>query len=94
VKLNVCESPVYEEGVIMNTEKHSWRRAHQNRGVRSAVVLGVMTAILVASYYAPSLPTLELMAVTSLSTFAACALGAWWAEAPKPTRGRHRTCGA
>jgi hypothetical protein len=56
-----------------------WRRARENRGVRSTVVLVVMTAYLVASYYVPSLPTPELMAVTSLSTFAVCALGAWWA---------------
>lgn len=56
-----------------------WRRERENRGGRSALVLGVMTAYLVGSYYVPSPPTPERIAVTSLSTFVACALGAWWA---------------
>jgi hypothetical protein len=57
-----------------------WRRAPENRSQRGTIVLSAMTALLVASYYLPAMPTPASMAVTGFLTYSACALGAWWIE--------------
>jgi hypothetical protein len=56
-----------------------WRQARENRAPRPSIVLGAMTALLVASYSIPPPPTPAMMAVTGLATYAACALAARWA---------------
>jgi len=64
-----------------------WKRERENLTPRSAIVLGAMTAFLVASYYLPALPTPAAMAVSGLGTYAACALAAWWMTVPSAQRG-------
>jgi hypothetical protein len=56
-----------------------WRRPRENRRPRADIVLGAMTALLVASFYIPPPPTLAAMVVTGLAIYAGCALAAWWA---------------
>jgi membrane-bound metal-dependent hydrolase YbcI (DUF457 family) len=56
-----------------------WWQGRENRRARAAIVLGTMTALLVASYYIPEPPTPDTMAVSGLATYAACAFAAWWA---------------
>jgi membrane-bound metal-dependent hydrolase YbcI (DUF457 family) len=60
-----------------------WRQARENRGPRGAIVLGAMTALLVASYCIPPPPTPATMAVTGLAIYAACAIAAWGAGDPR-----------
>jgi hypothetical protein len=56
-----------------------WSQPRANRGPRTTIVLGAMTALLLASYYIPPPPTPAMMGVTGLAIYAACALAAWWA---------------
>jgi uncharacterized membrane protein YozB (DUF420 family) len=56
-----------------------WWQRRENRRSRAALVLGSMTAFLVASFYVPEPPTPATMAMSGLATYAACAVAAWWA---------------
>jgi hypothetical protein len=62
-----------------------WWQRRENRRSRAALVLGTMTALLVASFYIPEPPTPAAMAMSGLATYAACALAAWWAVRTRET---------
>lgn len=74
------ELAVLVECTIFVVSAVLWRQARENRSQRDAIVLGAMTAFLVASYYLPAAPTPASMALIGLSTSAACAFAAWWME--------------
>jgi hypothetical protein len=59
-----------------------WMQPRENRHPRAAIVLGAMTALLVASFYIPAPPTPATMALSGLGTYAACAFAAWWGLTP------------
>jgi hypothetical protein len=61
-----------------------WRRAPGNRGARPAILLGAMTALLVASYYLPAPPTPAAMAAAGLAIYATCTLAARWGATASP----------
>jgi hypothetical protein len=62
-----------------------WMLPSENRHPRAAIVLGAMTALLVASFYIPAPPTAAAMALSGLATYAACPLAAWWGLTPAST---------
>ncbi len=70
-----------EAGVFVGAAIVWWQR-RDNRRPRAALVLGAMTALLVASFYIPAPATPAMMAMTGLATYAACAAAAWWAMLP------------
>lgn len=57
----------------------AWWQRSENRRPRAALVLGTMTALLVASFYVPAPPTPAMMALTGLAIYAGATLAAWWA---------------
>jgi hypothetical protein len=71
------------ECVLFVTAARVWMGPRENRHPRAAIVLGAMTALLVASFYIPSPPTPVTMAVSGLVTYATCALAASWAMRPR-----------
>jgi len=78
------------EGALFVVSALAWSLPPRNRGKRRGVVLGAMAAFLVASYYLPAPPTPQLMAISGLATYAACALAACSTNGPR--RGTRREC--
>jgi hypothetical protein len=81
---NYRELALLVEGGIFVAAAVVWLQRRANRQPRAALVLGAMTVLLVASFYIPAPPTPAMMALAGLTTYAACAVAAWWAMRAPP----------
>jgi len=85
---NHRELALLVEGGLFIAAALFWWQRRENRRPRAAIVLGVMTAVLVASFYVPAPPTPTAMALTGLATYAGCAFAVWWASVNRSERPR------